>query len=55
MIRSAMVLALLVLPLPLAAQVRASELGSITQMIDGTKLTIEYSRPRLRGRVTLFS
>jgi len=54
MTRTAVVLALLVLPLPLSAQVRASELGSVSQTIDGTKLTVEYSRPRTRGRDTLF-
>lgn len=32
------------------AQIRASELQSISQIVDGTKVTIEYSRPRLRGR-----
>jgi hypothetical protein len=45
---------LLVLPVPLAAQVRASELGSISQVIDGTRISLEYSRPRARGRDTLF-
>jgi hypothetical protein len=55
MIRSALLLALFVLPLPVSAQVRASELGSMSQTIDGTKLTVEYSRPRLRSRDTLFS
>jgi hypothetical protein len=54
MTRTAVVLALLLLPLPLSAQVRASELGSVSQTIDGTKLTVEYSRPRTRGRDTLF-
>jgi hypothetical protein len=52
--RTALLLAMLVLPLRLSAQVRASELGSVMQTIDGTKLTVEYSRPRLRGRDTLF-
>ena len=37
-----------------AAQIRASEIGSITQIIDGTKITMEYSRPRARGRDPLF-
>jgi hypothetical protein len=55
MMRTATLLALVILPLPLSAQVRASEVGSMTQMIDGTKLSMEYSRPRLRGRDTLFS
>lgn len=36
------------------AQIRASELGSVSQTIDGTRLTITYSRPRARGRETLF-
>lgn len=48
--------ALLTLAIPsvLCAQVRASELGTVSQMIDGTKIAIEYSRPRARGRETLF-
>ncbi|MEP6507350.1 MAG: DUF2911 domain-containing protein [Gemmatimonadales bacterium] len=38
----------------LSAQIRASELGTVSQMIDGTKITLEYSRPRARGREKLF-
>ena len=38
----------------LPAQIRASELGSFSQVIDGTKITMTYSRPRARGRDTLF-
>ncbi|MDQ2766008.1 MAG: DUF2911 domain-containing protein [Gemmatimonadota bacterium] len=38
----------------LAAQIRASELASVSQTIDGTKITIEYSRPRARGRDQIF-
>ncbi|MES2124444.1 MAG: DUF2911 domain-containing protein [Gemmatimonadota bacterium] len=45
---------LLAIPNPAAAQIRASEVGSISQMIDGTKITISYSRPRTRGRDPLF-
>lgn len=45
---------LLAIPAPAAAQIRASEVGSVSQMIDGTKLTITYSRPRTRGRDPLF-
>ncbi len=41
-------------PLPLVAQIRASEIGAMSQVIDGTKITIEYSRPRARGREHLF-
>jgi hypothetical protein len=48
------VLASLVLPRAIPAQIRASEIGSVSQIIDGTKITLEYSRPRSRGRDTLF-
>lgn len=41
-------------PAPLRAQVRASELQTITQTVDGTTLSITYSRPRLRGRTVVF-
>jgi hypothetical protein len=54
MIHRAALFTLLALPLPLAAQIRASEVGSMSQVIDGTKITVEYSRPRARGRDTLF-
>jgi hypothetical protein len=53
MIRRAALLAFLV-PLPIVAQIRASEIGMMSQTIDGTKITIEYSRPRARGREQLF-
>ena len=39
---------------PAIAQVKASELGTMSQVIDGTKITMEYSRPRVRGRNPLF-
>ncbi len=39
---------------PLAAQVRASEPATVTQTIDGTKITVDYSRPRVRARDTIF-
>ena len=35
-------------------QIRASELGSVSQVIDGTRISIEYSRPRARGRQKVF-
>lgn len=38
----------------LSAQVRASELAMVSQTIDGTELKIEYSRPRTRGRDSVF-
>ena len=38
----------------LHGQIRASEMGTFTQVIDGTKISMTYSRPRGRGRDTLF-
>ena len=37
-----------------AAQVRASEAASVSQTVDGTKVTVTYSRPRARNRDSLF-
>lgn len=37
-----------------AAQIRASESGVSAQTIDGTNITIEYSRPHVRNRDPLF-
>ncbi len=45
---------LMLLPGALSAQVRASEPASISQTVDGTKLTVTYSRPRARSRDSLF-
>jgi hypothetical protein len=54
-IAGALGLALVVMAPPAAtAQVKASEAASITQTVDGTVLTLEYSRPRARGRQDLF-
>ncbi|MEP6591904.1 MAG: DUF2911 domain-containing protein [Gemmatimonadota bacterium] len=54
--RSAILALCFVLTLPGAtpAQIRASELGSVSQTVDGTRIVIEYSRPRTRGRNALF-
>jgi hypothetical protein len=41
-------------PATAVAQVRASELASVSQTVDGTRVTVEYSRPRVRGRAALF-
>lgn len=38
----------------LGAQVRASERGTVSQTVDGTTITVEYSRPVGRGRDSLF-
>jgi len=51
---SLVLLAILVHPTPASAQVKASEPASVSQTIDGTKLALEYSRPRARGRDSLF-
>jgi hypothetical protein len=44
----------LLLPPGARAQIRASEAASVSQTIDGTHLTVTYSRPRARGRSPLF-
>ncbi|MCY7297680.1 MAG: DUF2911 domain-containing protein [Ilumatobacteraceae bacterium] len=41
-------------PVRADAQIRASELQSIAQTVDGTTLRVTYSRPRLRGRSQVF-
>ncbi len=43
-----------ILPDTAPAQIRASEVGSVSQVVDGTKITVEYSRPRSRGRSRIF-
>ena len=40
--------------MPANAQVKASEIGTMSQVIDGTTITMQYSRPRVRGRNPLF-
>lgn len=45
---------LLLVPGALAAQMRASERAAVSQTIDGTVITIDYSRPQVRGRDSLF-
>jgi DUF2911 family protein len=42
------------LPATGLAQIRASERGSLSQTVDGTVITVDYARPRARGRDTLF-
>lgn len=39
---------------PLQAQVRASEKGMVSQVVDGTTISLEYHRPVARGRDSLF-
>lgn len=42
------------LAVPLEAQIRASERASVSQVVDGTKITIDFARPRVRGRPAIF-
>jgi len=42
------------LPTGAEAQVRASEVASVSQTVDGTVITVEYSRPRTRGRSPVY-
>lgn len=56
--RSAAALAVAVLislPPPAAAQIRASERGSVSQTVDGTVITVDYARPQIRGRDSVFA
>ena len=46
--------ALTVTPLSAHAQLLASEPGSVSQTVDGTRIEVSYSRPRARGRTGLF-
>lgn len=50
----ALALASPLLTAPLSAQIFASERGMIAQTIDGTRITVEYARPRTRGRTNLY-
>ncbi|TFH66829.1 MAG: DUF2911 domain-containing protein [Gemmatimonadales bacterium] len=47
---SAVALAVFLLPVPLCAQIRASEAATVSQTVDGTVITVAYSRPQMRGR-----
>jgi hypothetical protein len=46
--------ALAILAADAHAQIRASERGTVSQTVDGTTITIDYSRPQVRGRDDLF-
>jgi len=37
-----------------SAQLRASERGYVAQNVDGTRVTVDYSRPRARGRSPIY-
>lgn len=49
-----LVLALAALPAAASAQVRASERATVSQVSDGTRITIDHARPRARGRTELY-
>jgi hypothetical protein len=40
---------------PVAAQVKASERAAVMQTVDGTDITVNYARPHVRGRDSLFT
>lgn len=42
------------LPALCTAQIRASERSTLSQTIDGTRITLDYARPRVRGRTPIF-
>ena len=48
------VCALSILPGALAAQPRASERGTVSQIVNGTTITFDFARPVARGRTNLF-
>jgi len=39
---------------PLAAQIRASERATVSQTVDGTTIAVDYARPKVRGRDSVF-
>ena len=43
-----------ILSLPLEAQIRGSERALVTQTVDGTTISVDYHRPRARGRDPIF-
>jgi hypothetical protein len=49
-----LLLTLVVLPQVLPAQARKSERATVSQVVNGTTMTLEYSRPVMRGRTELF-
>ncbi|MBC7894090.1 MAG: DUF2911 domain-containing protein [Cytophagaceae bacterium] len=38
----------------LSAQILASERAMVSQTVDGTRITVDYSRPRARGRTNMY-
>jgi Protein of unknown function (DUF2911) len=53
--RASLVLtALVVAPSGAGAQIVASERATVSQTVDGTKISVDYSRPRARGRTNIY-
>jgi hypothetical protein len=44
--------AAIAIPSPVCAQIKSSEASVVSQTVDGTVITVSYSRPQLRGRAT---
>jgi hypothetical protein len=51
---SVLLAGLVAFPFSADAQVRASEVATISQTVDGTVITVDYSRPRTRGRTPIY-
>jgi len=49
-----LVAAAALVPVGVDAQVRASERASISQTVDGTTITVDYARPRIRDRRQIY-
>lgn len=47
-------LTLLLVVAPAGAQIRSSERGAVSQTVDGTVITVDYARPQIRGRDSIF-
>lgn len=47
-------LSTLLAPRPAEAQIRASERGTVSQVIDGTTIRVDFARPQARGRTPVF-
>jgi len=50
----ALLMSMLPIPRSAQAQLYASEPAEVAQTVDGTRVTVSYSRPRARGRTGLF-
>ena len=52
--RVGLLLAFAVAAPPLSAQSRLSERATVSQTVDGAVITVDYARPRVRGRSPIF-